>query len=120
MSKKNNKKAGNVSQQDAETIENNLSEGAETHYAEVVEETDKTIGAGIIKKPIVKKEIYNFDYHFTREELEEKAKHLAKACEERNALEDEKKSITSEYKAKIDGKNAEVNIISKHVTTGKE
>jgi hypothetical protein len=67
-----------------------------------------------------KKENYTFDYKFSKEELEDKSKQLALACEERNRLEDDKKSVMSDYKAKIDGKNAEINIVSGHINTGKE
>lgn len=75
------------------------------------------------KKPlekVIRKENYTFDYFFNDKELKEKSKQLANACEQRQALEDEKKAISSEFKAKLDAKNAEINIISGHVSTGKE
>lgn len=65
-----------------------------------------------------KKENYNFRYEFTPEELKEKSMLLAAACKERNAIEDEKKQVMAEFKAKIDGKNAEVNVIAQHITSG--
>jgi hypothetical protein len=71
-------------------------------------------------KKLTRKENYNFEYKFSPEELEQKAKQLAKCCQERNGLEDEKKDAMSGFKAKIDSKTAEINLISHHINTGKE
>lgn len=73
-----------------------------------------------MSEKVTKKENYNFQYTFTKEELEEKSKQLAKSCEERNGFEDDKKSVMSDFKAKIDSKNAEINILSNHINTGHE
>lgn len=69
---------------------------------------------------ITRKENYNFRYQFTKEELEEKAKQLAKSCEERTSIEDEKKSVMSDFKAKIDSKTAEINHLSNNINSGYE
>lgn len=69
---------------------------------------------------VTKKENYNFQYTFTQEEIKEKSKQLAKSCEERNSLEDDKKSVMSDFKAKIDSKSAEINVLSNHINTGHE
>lgn len=72
------------------------------------------------KKPVIRKENFDFKYKFTPEELDQKSKQLAKACEDRNALEDQKKSVMSDFKAKIDQKAAEINILSGHINSGYE
>lgn len=72
------------------------------------------------KKEQPKKESYSFQYNFSKEELEEKSKQLAQACQDRSSLEDEKKSASSDFKAKIDGKNAEISLISNHIHSGHE
>lgn len=69
---------------------------------------------------VVRKENYNFKYKFSKEELEQKSKQLAMSCEERNKVEDQKKSVNSDFKSKIDSKNAEINIVSNHINTGYE
>lgn len=71
-------------------------------------------------KPVIRKENFDFKYKFSPEELAEKSTQLAKACEERNSLEDQKKSVMSDFKAKIDQKAAEVNILSGHINAGYE
>lgn len=68
----------------------------------------------------IRKENYNFQYNFTEEELKEKSKQLARSCDERNNLEDQKKSVMSDFKSKIDSKNAEINIASGHINNGYE
>lgn len=74
-----------------------------------------------VKKPNpIRKENYNFQYNFSQEELHEKSKELARACNERVKLEEQKKSVTSDFKAKIDSKSAEVNILSGHISNGYE
>lgn len=72
------------------------------------------------KEAVVKKELYNFQYNFTEEELKDKSRQLAKSCEERNRLEDEKKSVMGAFKAKIDSKSEEINVISNHINSGYE
>lgn len=71
-------------------------------------------------KKLTRKENYNFEYQFSPEELAQKSNQLAKACDERNRIEDEKKDAMSGFKAKIDSKTAEINLISNHINTGKE
>lgn len=68
----------------------------------------------------IRKENYNFQYNFTEDELKEKSKQLARSCDERNNLEDQKKSVMSDFKSKIDSKNAEINITSGHINNGYE
>lgn len=62
------------------------------------------------------KERVTISYEFTKQELEAKGLQLSQACATRNQLEDEKKKVTSEFKYKIDGVNAEINLISKHIS----
>lgn len=71
------------------------------------------------KKPF-KKANFNFQYRFTLEELEEKSKHLANSCKDRNCIEDQKKSVMSDFKSKLDSKSAEINIVSEHINSGYE
>lgn len=66
----------------------------------------------------MRKENFNFAYRFSAEELALKSKHLAHACEELNRVEEEKKSINSEFKFKIDSRKAEVNTLSQQISSG--
>lgn len=88
------------------------------------EEPELTQGEDVAMLPVkrnpFKKENYNFQYFFDEPELKEKSKHLAKSCEERNSLEDQKKSVMSEFKSKLDSKNAEINLISGNINNGYE
>lgn len=74
------------------------------------------------KKEVIKevKQFFSFQHNFTEAELKEKSRELARACDERTKAEDEKKKIQADFKAKIDGKNAEINIISGHINSGWE
>lgn len=71
-------------------------------------------------KPVIKKENYSFDYKFSAEELTQKSKQLAQACQERERIDDDRKSAASGFKAKLDSKNAEINLLSNHIETGQE
>lgn len=57
-------------------------------------------------------------YHFSGEELLAKGKDISQQLSDLRQLENEKKAITSEYKAKIDAKQAEININSGHIQNG--
>lgn len=63
-------------------------------------------------------EYINIKHILTQEERNEMAFSLAEKQLEKNMLEDEKKSVTSSYKAKIDAKNAEINVLSGNVKDG--
>lgn len=67
---------------------------------------------GVIKENI------SYKYFFTPAEREENARKLADAQIGKMELEDEKKAVTSEYKAKIDGKDSEIKLISRHIIDG--
>lgn len=64
------------------------------------------------KKKAVRKENYQFNRKFSSEELMQKSMQLSSACISRNSLEDEKKAVVSEYKAKLDSKNSEINLLA--------
>lgn len=64
------------------------------------------------KKKNVRKENYQFNRKFSESEMMTKSMSLSQACIDRNTLEDEKKSVVSEYKAKLDAKNGEINLLS--------
>jgi hypothetical protein len=67
-----------------------------------------------------RKENYQFKYVFTEDEIKEKSKQLARAIQARLELEDEKKTAASEFKAKIEAKVSESNLISNHINNGYE
>jgi hypothetical protein len=71
-------------------------------------------------KKVMKRGNYTFDYKFTQDEINQKAKQLARASVEKNQIEDEKKSTMSVFTSRIDGKKAEINIISEHINSGRE
>lgn len=64
------------------------------------------------KKKNIRKENYQFNRKFSEAEMMTKSMALSQACIDRNTLEDEKKSVVSEYKAKLDAKNGEINLLS--------
>jgi hypothetical protein len=66
------------------------------------------------------REVYDFAHTFSEEEKAQRAAQLARACKERNELEDSKKSVMSDFKAKIDSKTAEINLITTEYTNGYE
>jgi hypothetical protein len=59
-------------------------------------------------------------YDFTAVELHERAQQLAKKNKEVQTLRDEKKSLISQLKARIDGAEADVNLLSNQVAEGWE
>lgn len=60
------------------------------------------------------------EYKFTEEELKEHSQNLARVTREKISLENEKKAIGSEFKAKIDTKVAEAEKLSGYIQTGSE
>lgn len=66
------------------------------------------------------KELRNIRYAFTEAELQDKSKQLATACTEKQHIEDEKKSVNSDFKAKIDAKTSSINLLSNHISNGFE
>ncbi len=59
-------------------------------------------------------------YQFTHDEIHEKGILLATLTSEMTAIENEKKAIVSEFKAKLDGKQATVELIGNHINNGYE
>lgn len=57
-------------------------------------------------------------YKFSNEELLKIGKELSLKNHDLKSLEDEKKSVTSEYKHKMDACSAEINILSSHISNG--
>lgn len=74
----------------------------------------------VVEKPITKKETHLIEYKFSEEELKEKSKRMANACQEKSSIEDEFKQVKTSFKYKIEGKEAEINILSNHVANGYE
>lgn len=57
-------------------------------------------------------------YQFTGEEQANNSKELAETCGQKKEVEDEKKSVMSSFKAKIDSHDARINVLSKWISTG--
>lgn len=74
----------------------------------------------IKEEPVIVKENYTLKYDFTPDEIRAKAKSLAIACSDKSNLEDQKKEMTSSFKYKIDGKDAEINSLSTQISNGYE
>lgn len=55
-------------------------------------------------------------HEFTKAELETKGGELAQACAKREQFEDQKKQVNSEFKYKLDSVNAEINLLSSHIS----
>ena len=72
------------------------------------------------KEKVIKKENFDYMYQFTKEELAEKANRLASACNDLQKLEEEKKTFNSGFKYKLDGKSAEISLLSNNISTGEE
>jgi hypothetical protein len=72
------------------------------------------------KQTVTKNTSFYIDYKFTDQELMEKGKELAKASQQKDALELKKKEVTSQITAEIAGKNAEINIITSKINNGYE
>ena len=60
----------------------------------------------------------NLRVTLTREELLETGKSLADATAALAAIEDDKKRVTSDFKAKADAKQAEISVASQAISTG--
>lgn len=67
-----------------------------------------------------KKENYDYQHFFTDDELKEKSQQLARACRDHAGIEDQKKSVMSDFKAKLDKISAEINHTSNHINSGFE
>lgn len=66
------------------------------------------------------KEPTTYEHHFSEAEINEKAKSLSHVILEQNQLEEQKKSVMSDYKAKIDKKQEQINEISNYIRSGFE
>lgn len=66
------------------------------------------------------KEMHNIRYAFTREELVQKSLMMAEAIQAKENLENEMKSMKSDFKAKIDSKDATMKLMSNHIGNGYE
>lgn len=67
-----------------------------------------------------KKQQHTIKYVFNEQEIAEKAKQLANECSEKQNLEDEKKAVMSDFKSKVDGKDAIIGLLSNHINFGFE
>lgn len=67
-----------------------------------------------------KKELHIIRYVFDEEEKKIKSMQLAETCAEKSRLSEEKKSVMSDYKAKIDAKDSTISLLSSHITNGYE
>ena len=76
--------------------------------------------AKVEKKKKTRKENYSFNRKCTTEELTSKSMALSAACIDRNTLEDEKKSVNSEFKAKIDFETTKINLLAGEMQRGSE
>lgn len=65
-----------------------------------------------------KKENYTYKQTFSEKEIREKSRQLAEACQERGHIEDEKKAVMSDYKSKLDSKEAEINTLAGDIQRG--
>jgi hypothetical protein len=68
----------------------------------------------------IRKELHTIRYSFDKNELAEKSKQLAETCGDKMRIIEEKKSVNSQYKARIDEKESVINLLSSHITTGYE
>ncbi len=57
-------------------------------------------------------------YEFSEDEKRQISKELANTNQSKQRLEDEKKAINSNFKAKIDTAISQVNLLSSHITNG--
>lgn len=68
----------------------------------------------------IKKELHTIRYTFDKNELAQKSTQLAETCGEKSRLVEEKKSVNSDYKAKIDAKDSIIGLLSSNITNGYE
>jgi hypothetical protein len=59
-----------------------------------------------------------FQYHFTNEELDEMKREIVKKINEKNDLEDSKKTVMAEMNAKVKGIEEGINSLTRQVTNG--
>lgn len=59
-------------------------------------------------------------YHFREDEMLDKGKEMARISSEVTALQNEKKAVMADFKAKIDKKNAEIGLLGEHINNGYE
>lgn len=59
-------------------------------------------------------------YSFSHEEIHEKGLELARLSSEENSIDKERKAIASEFKAKLDGKAAQIEVIGTQINNGYE
>lgn len=71
-------------------------------------------------KPVIKKEKRFLRCQFSPEELLEVGKTLADATNALTGLEEDKKRVMSDFKAKLDAKQADITIASNKIATGYE
>lgn len=69
---------------------------------------------------MAKKVLHTIRYSFDTHEIAQKSTQLAETCGEKQRLVEEKKSVTSDYKAKIDAKDSLMSLLSSHITNGYE
>jgi len=74
----------------------------------------------VILDPKKKREVCTIEYHFSSEERDAKARELATACQDKQAVEDKKKMINSQLKAEADGISTKINLLSNHLSHGFE
>ena len=68
----------------------------------------------------IRKEMHHIRYTFDKAEIAQKSTQLAETCGEKARLIEEKKSVNSQYKAKIDEKDSVISLLSMHITNGYE
>lgn len=59
-------------------------------------------------------------YQFTHDEIHAKGIELARISSEAIAIENERKAVAAEFKAKIDTKEAEIGVLGNHINNGYE
>lgn len=59
-------------------------------------------------------------YEFTHEEIHAKGIELARISSEAQSIENERKAVAAEFKAKIDTKDAEIGVLGNHINNGYE
>lgn len=82
--------------------------------------TKKKVAANINDAQRVVKCKEFLEYRFSEDEIKDYSNTLARVTQEKIALENEKKAITSEFKAKIDTKVAEAETLARKITNKSE
>lgn len=59
-------------------------------------------------------------HEFTQDEILEKGKELARLSSEHISIDNERKAVASSFKAQLDGKSAEIEMIGNHINNGYE